>query len=70
MSRSIRFYRTLNGVRCYIGTAIEHEPGWRFFTNVSSRGSSRKFHPTLERCVPRWARGAEREDYFPVRVEQ
>ena len=28
--------------------------GWKFITNVSSHRSSRKFHSTLEACLPRW----------------
>lgn len=28
--------------------------GWRFTPNVSSRGSSRKGHPTWEASFPRW----------------
>jgi len=53
-----RFIRRLagNGGRdtYHLGTAVHTEQGWRFIPNVSGRKSSRKFHPTMEKCLPRW----------------
>ena len=39
-----------------LGVAVysEHENGWRFRPAVSSRKPSRKAHPTMEGCLPRW----------------
>lgn len=30
--------------------------GWRFLSAVSTHGNSRKFWPSAEACIPRWAR--------------
>lgn len=54
---SFSFYRDLPGGSAYrLGTAVYYPngPGWRFISNVSSHKSSRKFHATMEKCVPRW----------------
>jgi hypothetical protein len=57
MSRSFAIWRT-GSAGCNIGilgTAVEHQPGhWRFIPNVSGHTSSRKFHATMEKCLPRW----------------
>ena len=53
------FLRKLgDGSTYHLGTAVYYPngPGWRFLSNVTSHKSSRKFHPTMEACVPRWAR--------------
>ncbi len=53
--KSVRFYRHLhNGVRYLLGTACQNENGWRFISNVASHKNSRKSHPTMEKCIPRW----------------
>ncbi len=53
--KNINFYRPLpDGTEYKLGTAVEHANGWRFIPNVSRRMASRKFHPTWERCLPRW----------------
>lgn len=46
---------TLKGLR--VGNCV-HTPnrGWRFLSGVSAHGNSRKFWPTAEACIPRWAR--------------
>jgi hypothetical protein len=50
-----RFERVLaNGATYVLGTAVEYDDGWRFISNVAAHRSSRKFHPTMERCLPRW----------------
>lgn len=50
-----RFVRRLAGGGVYhLGTAVQYTDGWRFLSNVSSHRSSRKFHATMEKCVPRW----------------
>jgi hypothetical protein len=50
-----RFIRRLPGGSVYhLGTAVQYADGWRFLSNVSSHKSSRKFHPTMEKCLPRW----------------
>jgi len=55
---SVRFIRRLPGGSVYIlGTAtqLNEVSGWRFIANVAGRDGSRKAHPTLEKCIPRWA---------------
>lgn len=50
-----RFIRDLaDGSTYHMGTAV-HYPnnGWRFISNVTHK-SSRKFHATMEKCLPRW----------------
>lgn len=50
-----RFVRRLaDGSTFRLGTAIQHPNGWRFIPNVVGRRSSRKAHPTMEGCLPRW----------------
>lgn len=54
---NVRFIRDLTDGSTYqLGTAVYYPngPGWRFISNVSSHKSSRKFHATMEKCVPRW----------------
>jgi hypothetical protein len=53
--QSYRFFRKLaDGKKYRLGTAVHYDYGWKFISNVSSHKSSRKFHETMERCVPRW----------------
>jgi len=50
-----RFIRRLNdGSTYHLGTAVQSGQGWRFIPNVVSHRSSRKFHPTMTKCLPRW----------------
>lgn len=50
-----RFERALaDGSIYHLGTAVESADGWRFISNVTSHKSSRKFHPTMEKSIPRW----------------
>lgn len=37
-----------------LGTAVNYTDGWKFIPNGSSHKVSRKFHPTMEKCLPRW----------------
>ena len=61
--RTIHLVRRLpNGSTFRFGTATQTENGWRFIPNLASRKSSRKFHPTLEKCIPRWAAKADHEE--------
>jgi hypothetical protein len=49
------FFRDLPGGSSYrLGTAVQREDGWRFISNVASHKNSRKSHPTMEKCLPRW----------------
>lgn len=49
------FFRDLQGGSTYrLGTAVQYTDGWRFISNVASHKSSRKFHATMEKCLPRW----------------
>lgn len=51
----IRFNRRLSDGSTYrLGVAVEYPQGWKFISNIASHGPSRKFHPTWEKCVPRW----------------
>jgi len=53
--KSVKYYRRLaDGTRFLLGTACRNELGWRFIPNVVARKSSRKNHPTLRACLPRW----------------
>jgi hypothetical protein len=55
MTTAFRFFRRLNDDSTYkLGTAVQYPQGWRFLSNVSSHKGSRKFHSTMEKCVPRW----------------
>lgn len=49
------FTRKLSDGSSYrLGTACEYDSGWRFISNVTSHKSSRKYHATMEKCLPRW----------------
>ena len=40
-----------------LGYAVRYEKGWRFFVAPPFGGiirSSRAYHPTMEKCLPRW----------------
>lgn len=37
-----------------LGVASRQAQGWRFYPRVVGRLPSRKPHPTLEACIPRW----------------
>jgi hypothetical protein len=53
--KSVSFYRTLADRTTYrLGTAVDYPDGWRFISNVAAHKNSRKFHPTMEKCLPRW----------------
>jgi hypothetical protein len=54
--RSVKFYRRLaDGTsRVLLGTACHYEAGWRFIPNNAVNKPSRKSHPTLRKCLPRW----------------
>jgi mRNA-degrading endonuclease HigB of HigAB toxin-antitoxin module len=53
--KRVIFERQLSGGSSYrLGTAVEYRDGWRFISNVTSHKGSRKFHATMEKCVPRW----------------
>lgn len=55
MSKALIFERRLaNGSAFRLGTAVEYSGGWRFFPNVSGRKPSRRFHVTMESCLPAW----------------
>lgn len=52
---NFRFERVLpDGSTYHLGTAVEYNDGWRFISNVSAHRSSRKYHATMEKCLPRW----------------
>ena len=55
-ARCVNFYwRPMGGLPFLVGTAsLTNGQGWRFIPNVAGRSPSRRFHPTVERCVPRW----------------
>ena len=41
----------------YVGTlghAINYGKGWKFYPQVAGRHASRKFHSTMEACLPKW----------------
>lgn len=53
--KSYVFLRRLANHATYrLGTAAEYPSGWKFISNVASLRGSRKFHPTMEECLPRW----------------
>ncbi len=55
MTKFVRFYRRpLKGTRYRIGTAYQNENGWRFIPSDAVHRCSRKSHPTMEKCIPRW----------------
>ena len=50
-----QFLRDLPGGSTYkLGAAVQYPDGWRFISNVASHKGSRKFHPTMKACLPRW----------------
>jgi hypothetical protein len=62
MSKTVKFVRSRSGDW---GKAFEEKPilgfahytcgqGWKFRPNNAAHKPSRKFHPTLEACLPRW----------------
>ena len=52
---TIHFIRRLKDGSTYrLGTAARSENGWRFISNVASHHSSRKFHLTWKKSLPRW----------------
>lgn len=56
-ANNYRFTRQLgDGSSYHLGSAVYYPngPGWRFISNVTSHKSSRKFHATMEKCLPRW----------------
>jgi hypothetical protein len=65
--KSYNFVRRLGDGSTYrLGTACQYADGWRFISNVSSHKSSRKFHPTMERCLPRWLGYPDRCESYAV----
>jgi hypothetical protein len=53
--QNVQFFRDIAGGSSYhLGTAVQYKDGWRFISNVASHKGSRKFHPTMLACVPRW----------------
>ncbi len=53
---SYRFFRRTmpDGGKALLGTATKRSDGWRFVPNTSGRKPSRKAHPTMEKCLPKW----------------
>lgn len=52
-----RITRTLaDGSRYILGFAVKNEQGWWFNPNNASHKPSRKAHPTMKACLPRWVR--------------
>ena len=50
-----RFYRRLgDGSTYHLGTAFQTPRGWVFQPMIAGRGPSRRGHPTMEKCLPRW----------------
>jgi hypothetical protein len=53
-AKTIRFERRLaDGSAGVLGHAVKGSDGWRFLPATQHR-PSRKAHPTLEACLPRW----------------
>lgn len=47
--------RFTDGSTYRLGTAIEYsDRTWKFMPNISGRAKSSRYHPTWERCLPRW----------------
>jgi hypothetical protein len=67
--------RVFHIVRCLrdgstylLGVAVSREPGqWRFLPNVSGKSPSRKYHPTFEKCLPRWVGYPDSCESFEVK---
>jgi hypothetical protein len=71
-SPNLRFLRRLaDGSSYHLGTAVYYPngAGWRFVSNVSSHKSSRKFHPTMQQCLPRWVGYPDKCESVPVSAE-
>jgi hypothetical protein len=52
---SYRFLKRFpDGTSFKLGVAVNGPEGWRFLPNVSGHKISRKSHPTMEKCLPRW----------------
>jgi hypothetical protein len=67
----LRFWRsTTHGRSGILGHARLYSRGWKFMPNVAGRHRSRKFHPTLKRCLPRWVRYPDGCESAYVAVEQ
>ena len=55
LTNNVVFYRRLTDGTVYrLGTAAQYPSGWKFISNVASHKNSRKFHPTMLKCLPRW----------------
>lgn len=54
--RVVRIYRTSGGTRAGLLGTAHRDPlwGWRFFPYAHNRRQSRRWHPTMEGCLPRW----------------
>lgn len=53
--RIVRKIKGSGGGEHLLGTAVQYEEGWRFFpNNALHRTRSRKFHKTMERCIPNY----------------
>lgn len=62
-----RFMRRLTDGSTYrLGTAVQYPEGWRFLSNVAAHKSSRKFHATMEKCLPRWLGYPDKCESEPV----
>ena len=65
--KSFTFDRKLaDGSSYRLGVAVEYPDGWRFISNVTSHKSSRKFHRTMLKCVPRWVGYPDKCESTPV----
>ena len=65
-----RFNRRLSDGSTYrLGVAVEYPDGWRFISNVASRRSGRKYHATMEKCLPRWLGHPDRCESEAVEYE-
>lgn len=66
-----RFLRKLSdGSTYHLGTAVQYRDGWRFLSNVTSHKSSRKFHATMEKCLPRWLGYPDKCESEPVTCKE
>ena len=46
--------RPVDQLFCLGEAVFKLKEGWKFYPCVSGRAPSRKFHATLEACLPRW----------------
>lgn len=53
MTSSTMILVTKTGI--LVGTCVEHPKGWRFLPNCSTHQPSRKYWPTANACIPKWA---------------